>query len=51
MRIRLKAALIDVGRGQWSMFAPEAYTQAPFSAEGSRAASDRRQVRVLKAQA
>jgi hypothetical protein len=33
------------------MFAPEAYTEASFRAEGSRAASDRRQVPVLKAQA
>jgi hypothetical protein len=51
MRIRLKLAVIDVRSGQWSMFAPEAYTDASFSAERSRAASDQRQVQVLKAQA
>jgi hypothetical protein len=48
MRIRLKVAVIDVRSGQWSMFAPEAYLDAALSASLSRAASDRRQVELLK---
>lgn len=51
MRIRLKVAVIDVRSGQWSMFSPEAYTDTAFSAERNRAASDQRQVQLLKAQA
>jgi hypothetical protein len=51
MRIRLKVAVIDVRSGQWSMFAPDAYIDTAFSAERNRAASDQRQVQLLKAQA
>jgi hypothetical protein len=51
MHIRLKVAVIDVRSGHCSMFAPDAHTDASFSAERSRAASDQRQVQVLKAQA
>jgi hypothetical protein len=51
MHIRLKVAVIDVRSGHCSMFAPEAHTDASFSAERSRTATDQRQVQVLKAQA
>jgi hypothetical protein len=44
-------AIIDARSSQWSMFSPDAYTDAAFSAERNRAASDQRQVQLLKAQA
>jgi hypothetical protein len=51
MRIRLKVAVIDVRSGQWSKFSPEAYTDTAFSAERNRAASDQREIQLLKTQA
>ena len=51
MRIRLKVAVIDVRSGNWSTFAPEAYTDTVLSASLNRAASDQEQVTLLKEQA
>jgi hypothetical protein len=51
MRIRLKVAVIDVGSGNWSTYAPEAYTDTSLSASLNRAASDQEQVALLKEQA
>ena len=51
MRIRLKLAVIDVRTGNWSMFAPEAYSDTTLSAQLNRGASDQEQVALLKDQA
>ena len=51
MRIRLKVAVIDVRTGNWSMFAPEAYTDTALSAQVNRGASDQEQVALLKDEA
>jgi hypothetical protein len=51
MRIRLKVAVIDVRTGNWSMFAPEGYTDTALSAQLNRGASDQEQVALLKDQA
>ncbi len=51
MRIRLKVEMIDVRSGNWSTFAPEAYTDTALSASLNRAASDQEQVALLKEQA
>ena len=51
MRIRLKVAVIDVRTGNWSTFAPEAYTDTTLSASLNRGASDQEQVALLKEQA
>jgi hypothetical protein len=51
MRIRLKVAVIDVRTGNWSMFAPEAYSDTALSAQLNRGASDQEQVALLKDQA
>ena len=48
MRIRIKAAVIDVRSGRWSMFSPEAPADAALSTALARAASDQKQVAALK---
>ncbi|MBO65771.1 MAG: aminopeptidase [Actinobacteria bacterium] len=49
MRIRLKAAVIDVATGAWEFVIPEAYDDAASSARINREQSDQGQVTRLKA--
>jgi len=49
MRIRLKAAVIDVASGDWEFVIPEAYDDSATSARLNRAESDQGQVARLKA--
>jgi hypothetical protein len=48
MRIRLRAALIDVGTGKWSMVTPEPIDDSAISAQVSRTKVDQDQVELLK---
>ncbi|MEZ5829875.1 MAG: hypothetical protein R3D05_01685 [Dongiaceae bacterium] len=49
MRIRLKAAIIDVASGRWRMIQPDAIENSAISAWINRASSDQDQVQRLKA--
>ena len=49
MRIRLKAAIIDVTTGRWHMILPESIADSAISASINRASSDQDQVQQLKA--
>jgi hypothetical protein len=49
MRIRLKAAIIDVETGRWHMILPESIADSAISASINRATSDQDQVQHLKA--
>ena len=51
MRIRLKAAVIDVASGAWEFVIPEMYNDACTSARVNREESDQNQVTLLKAKA
>jgi hypothetical protein len=51
MRIRLTMAIIDVRTGQWDTYSPEPILDEAMSNQHGRAASDQRQVMLLKAQA
>jgi len=51
MRIRLKAAVIDVASGAWEFMIPEVYNDARTSAQVNREESDQDQVTLLKARA
>ena len=51
MRIRLKAAVIDVASGAWEFVIPEVYNDARPSARVNREESDQNQVTLLKAKA
>ena len=51
MRIRLKAAVIDVASGAWEFVIPEVYNDARTSARVNREESDQDQVTLLKAKA
>jgi hypothetical protein len=51
MRIRLKAAVIDVASGAWEFVIPEVYNDARTSARVNREESDQDQVALLKAKA
>ena len=51
MRIRLKAAVIDVTSGAWEFVIPEVYNDARTSAQVNREESDQDQVTLLKAKA
>ncbi len=51
MRIRLKAAVIDVSSGAWEFVIPEVYNDARTSARVNREESDQDQVTLLKAKA
>ena len=51
MRIRLKAAVIDVASGAWEFVIPEVYNDARTSARVNREESDQNQVTLLKAKA
>ena len=51
MRIRLMMAVIDVRTGQWETYTPEPIMDEATSNEHGRAASDQRQVMLLKAKA
>ena len=51
MRIRLKAAVIDVASGAWEFVIPEVYNDARTSAQVNREESDQDQVTLLKAKA
>ena len=48
MRIRLKAAVIDVRTGRWSIFTPESFEDESLSASFTRRTSDQEQVALLK---
>ena len=48
MRIRLKAAVIDVRSGRWLIFTPDSFEDEALSASFSRRASDQEQVALLK---
>ena len=48
MRIRLKAAVIDVATGYWEMLIPEVYEDKQFSTGLSRHQRDQQQVEFLK---
>lgn len=48
MRIRLKAAVIDVGSGYWEMLFPEVYEDDQTSTKLNRKQSDQQQVQLLK---
>lgn len=48
MRIRLRAALIDVASGQWIMIVPDPVEDSALSSSVSRAKSDQKQVELLK---
>jgi hypothetical protein len=48
MRIRLKAAVIDVRTGRWSIFTPESFEDEALSASFTRRTSDQEQVTLLK---
>ena len=49
MRIRLKAAIIEVETGRWHMILPESIADSAISASINRATSDQDQVQRLKA--
>lgn len=49
MRIRLKAAIIEVETGRWHMILPESIADSAISASINRANSDQDQVQRLKA--
>jgi hypothetical protein len=49
MRIRLKAAIIDVETGRWHMILPESIADSAISASINRESSDQGQVQRLKA--
>ena len=49
MRIRLKAAIIDVETGRWHMILPESVEDSAISASINRESSDQDQVQELKA--
>jgi hypothetical protein len=49
MRIRLKAILVDVATGNWTMLTPEVYSDAHYNSGLSRAESDQKLVMALKA--
>ena len=49
MRIRLKAAIIDVETGRWHMILPESVADSAISASINRESSDQDQVQELKA--
>ena len=49
MRIRLKAAIIDVETGRWHMILPDSIADSAISASINRATSDQDQVQRLKA--
>jgi hypothetical protein len=51
MRIRLMVAVIDTRTGQWESFSPRPAEDEAISTEHGRAASDQRQVALLKAKA
>ncbi len=51
MRIRIKAAVIDVATGAWLFIIPEAYNDARTSARINREESDQGQAARLKAKA
>ena len=51
MRLRLKAAVIDVASGAWEFVIPEVYNDARTSARVNREESDQDQVTLLKAKA
>ena len=51
IRIRLKAAVIDVSSGAWEFVIPEVYNDARTSARVNREESDQDQVTLLKAKA
>ncbi len=51
MRIRLKAALIDVGSGGWKMITPDPIDDSALSSDLTRVKSDRKQVAELKKRA
>jgi hypothetical protein len=51
MRIRLRVAVVDVKSGNWSMFAPEPFTDSALSASIIRRQSDQKQVELLKTEA
>lgn len=48
MRIRLKAAVVDVKTGQWDLFALEPFEDKAISAKHTRESSDQNQVAELK---
>lgn len=48
MRIRLRAALIDVASGRWTMITPEPIEDSALSSSLTRAKSDQKQVELLK---
>lgn len=48
MRIRLRAALIDVASGQWIMIVPDPVEDSALSSSVSREKSDQKQVELLK---
>ncbi len=50
MRIRLKAAVIDVDSGHWEMLIPDAVENSALSAAVSRRHNDQEQVNLLKAE-
>ncbi|NBV20432.1 MAG: aminopeptidase [Proteobacteria bacterium] len=49
MRIRLKAAVVEVKSGNWTMLTPAAFEDEALSTRESRARSDQKQVEKLKA--
>lgn len=49
MRIRLKAAVVDVKSGNWTMLTPSAFENEALSTRKSRERSDQQQVAKLKA--
>ncbi|HTO85751.1 MAG TPA: aminopeptidase, partial [Methylomirabilota bacterium] len=51
MRIRLKAAVIDVRTGRWEEFSPAPIDDNSLSGSYTRAASDQDQVALLKSKA
>ncbi len=50
MRIRIKAAVIDVSSGKWELLTPRSIENQRHSARVSRAENDQEQVRLLKEQ-
>jgi hypothetical protein len=48
MRIRLKAAIIDVASGRWRMLTPEPVTDDGWSSRSNRVEADQDQVDYLK---
>lgn len=49
MRIRLRAALVDVASARWSMLPPEPIDDSALSSQLTRVRSDQKQVELLKA--